>query len=320
MKALVTGAPGFIGSHLVESLIKKGYTVTCLTRKTSHHRWIEHLDIFRIYGDLSDPSSYRNDLTEYDVVFHVAGVTKATTERDFFIGNTENTRKLLQVIGDTQSHIKRFVFLSSHAAVGPSHNGIPVNEGSPPRPVSAYGRSKLEAEKQVYAIENTIPFSIIRPPAVYGPRDTDFLLLFKAIKNGFYPYWGECHYSLLYVQDLVNGIVLSAERHEAENQIFFLSNSIYYTNDEIAKEISSALGTRALKLRLPRPCMPFLAFLSEKFNQRSIMNRERVKDFQYSNWTCDAGKAKEEIGFESTISLREGIKWTADWYRIHKWL
>ncbi len=320
MKALVTGAPGFIGSHLVAYLIKKGYTVTCLTRKTSDLRWIEDFDIVRIVGDLSDPSTYRNDLTDYDVVFHIAGVTKAATEKDFFTGNAENTKKLLQVMKDTQSQIQRFVYLSSQAAVGPSHDGMPVHESSPPRPVSAYGRSKLEAEKKVCSFQSTMPYSILRPPAVYGPRDTDFLLLFKAIKNGIYPYWGECHYSLLYVEDLVNGIVLSAERPEAENQIFFLSDSISYTNDEIAKEISSVLGRRTLKLRLPRPCMPFLGYMGEKFNQKSIMNRERVKDFRYSNWTCDSGKAQNDIGFTTTTSLAEGIKWTADWYKIHKWL
>jgi nucleoside-diphosphate-sugar epimerase len=320
MKALVTGAPGFIGSHLVEALLNKGYSVTCLIRDTSHLRWTEHLDISYIRGELADPSSYRNDLTEYDFVFHVAGVTKAVREKDFFIGNAENTKQLLRAIADTRSHIKRFVFLSSQAAVGPSHNGVPVNESSPPQPVSAYGRSKLEGEKHVLSFQHVIPFSIIRPPAVYGPRDTDFLLFFKTIKKGFYPYWGKCHYSLLYVEDLIKGIILSSETQRAENQIFFLSGSINYTNDEIAKEISSALGKKARKVSLPRACMPLVGLIGEKLNQKSIMNRDRVKDFRYSNWTCDAGKAKDEIGFETTISLPEGIKWTADWYKIHKWL
>jgi nucleoside-diphosphate-sugar epimerase len=144
--------------------------------------------------------------------------------------------------------------------------------------------------------------------------------MFKMIKKGVFPFWGKCLYSLLYVEDLVQGIILAAESKEAEGETFFLSDDMVYTNEDIAALISSAIGVKAAKIRLPRPLLPFLAFLGQKIDKKGIINTDRIKDLRYSNWTCDASKAKDELGFRSRITLREGIKWTADWYKIHRWL
>jgi nucleoside-diphosphate-sugar epimerase len=320
MNALVTGATGFIGSHLVDALIKRGYTVTCLARKTSNLKWIEHLDIKYTFCDLADIESYRDKIDNYDYVFHLAGLTKAVSGKDFFSANAENTKKLLEIIADRNSKIKRFIFLSSLAAVGPSGDGNPISEDLPPKPVSMYGKSKLEGENAVMGYKDRIPITIIRSPAVYGPRDSDFLLLFKLINKGISPYWGKCYYSLLYVEDLVQGIILSAEKHESEGKVFFLSNGMLYSNEDIVREISLVLNSKVIRLKLPRSIMHFLAFIVEKLNKKGIMNRDKVKELYYSNWTCDATQAKEELGFNAKITLREGIKWTADWYKIHQWL
>lgn len=320
MKALVTGAAGFIGSHLVEALIKRDYEVTCLVRKTSDLKWIEHLDIKYIFCDLADTESYADKINDFNYIFHLAGLTKAISEKDFFSANAENTKRLLQVISNKNSGIRRFVFLSSLAAVGPSDNGTPVREDAQPKPVSFYGASKLAGERAVLEYKNRTPVTILRPPAVYGPRDTDFIVMFKIIKNGIFPCWGRCCYSLLYIEDLVNGIILSAEKKEAEGGTFFLSDDMIYTNEDIAGEIASALGKKTFKIRLPRSIMPLVALMSEKIAKKGIINTDRIKDFSYPNWTCDAGKAKKEFGFKSNITLREGIKWTADWYKIHRWL
>jgi nucleoside-diphosphate-sugar epimerase len=320
MNALVTGATGFIGSHLVDALIKRGYTVTCLARKTSNLKWIEHLDIKYTFCDLADIESYRDKIDNYDYVFHLAGLTKAVSGKDFFSANAENTKKLLEIIADRNSKIKRFIFLSSLAAVGPSGDGNPISEDLPPKPVSMYGKSKLEGENAVMGYKDRIPITIIRSPAVYGPRDSDFLLLFKLINKGISPYWGKCYYSLLYVEDLVQGIILSAEKHESEGKVFFLSNGMLYSNEDIVREISLVLNSKVIRLKLPRSMMHFLAFIVEKLNKKGIMNRDKVKELYYSNWTCDATQAKEELGFNAKITLREGIKWTADWYKIHQWL
>jgi nucleoside-diphosphate-sugar epimerase len=197
---------------------------------------------------------------------------------------------------------------------------LPVREDSPASPVSMYGRSKLEGEKFVFSIKERVPITVIRPPGVYGPRDRDFFVMFKMIKKGFFPDWGRCYYSLLYVDDLVDGIIDAAEKKEAAGEVFFLSGDAIYTNSEIASEISSAVGTKAVRIRLPRSFLPALAFLGQKIDKKGIINRDRICDFRYTNWTCDARKAQRELGFKAKISLREGMKWTADWYRIHRWL
>ena len=320
MKALVTGAAGFIGSHIVEALTKKGYDVTCLARKSANLRWVEHLNIKYIHGDLADPESYAGQIAGFDYVFHLAGLTKAVSEKEFFKANAENTKKLLQVVAERNPAVNRFIFLSSLAAIGPSSNGRPVREDSPPRPVSAYGKSKLDAESAVLEYSDRMPVTILRPPAVYGPRDRDFLLLFRSIKKGFFPYWGKCYYSLIYVEDLVKGIMVSAESQRAENKTYFLSDRLIYTNDDMVREISSALHTNAVRIRLPLALMPVLALIAQKIDKKGIINTDRVKDFRFSNWTCDPGKSEKELGFRPGITLQEGIKWTEDWYRVQRWL
>jgi len=320
MKALVTGAAGFIGSHLTKALVERGFDVTCITRRTSNLRWIEHLDLDYIFCDLADVESYADKIGRFHYIFHVAGRTKAASERDFFWANAECTKKLLQVTAEKNPGINRFVYLSSLAAVGPSRDGTPVREDCMPEPVSFYGKSKLEGERAVLNFRDRLPVTIIRPPAVYGPRDSDLFVMFKMLRKGIYPYWGKCFYSLLYVEDLVKGTIVAAEKKEAEGETFFLSDEMVYTNDDIIAEISSALEVKPMKMRLPRSLMPFIAFLGEKADKKGIINKDKVRELLFSNWTCNACKAKNELGFKARITLREGIKWTADWYKIHRWL
>jgi len=320
MKALVTGSTGFIGSHLCEELIKRGYEVTCLVRKTSNLKWIENLDIKLISGDCTNVQSLLDVVSDYDYIFHLAGLTKARSADEFFHINTKGTENLIKAVAEKNSKLKRFVYLSSLSAAGPSTNGTPLQEDSSPSPVSNYGRSKLEGEKAVLKYKDLIPFTILRPPAVYGPRDKDLLIFFKMLKKGIFLDWGKCYYSLLYVDDLIQGIILSAESREAEGKIYFLSDNKLYTNDEIANEISSALNTKVMRLRLPKFIMPFCSFIGERTNKHGIINRDKMRELAYSHWICDPEKAKKEIGFIPKVGIKEGIKWTADWYRIQRWL
>ena len=315
MKALVTGATGFIGSHLCEELIRKGYEVACLSRNNSNIKWIESSGVKFLKGDCTILDSLNCVIDEFDYIFHLAGLTKSISKENFFKVNTKGTENLLKKISNN-SRLKRFIYISSLAAVGPGNNGIPVNELSTPAPVSDYGRSKLEAEKAVLSYKGKIPFTILRPPAIYGPRDRDMLIMFKMIKKGFFFDLGKCYYSLLYVEDLIHGIILCAENENAKDKIYFLSDNKSYTGEHIAMEISSTLNVRANSIKIPKFVMPFVAIISEKFNRQSIINRDRIKDFQHSYWVCDSRKITNEIGFTPKVGLKEGIKWTADWYRI----
>jgi len=320
MKALVTGASGFIGSHLTETLLQRGHQVTCVIRKSTNLRWIKHLALDYIRTDLGDIGSCAGRLRGYDYIFHLAGLTKAVREEDFFSVNYSGTLSLLQAVAQANPGLRRFVLVSSLAAAGPSFDGRPVDETTPPRPVSGYGKSKLKAEEAVRAFGDRIPFTIVRPPAVYGPRDADFLMMFRMINKGIFPSWGKSLYSMLYATDLVEGIIAAAEHEAAAGETFFLSDHMVYTNEDIAREIGAALGKRAFKISIPRSLLPVIGFLGQKIDKKGIINRDRIIDFSYTNWTCDSGRAERELGVRSKTMLREGIQWTADWYRTHQWL
>jgi len=320
MKALVTGASGFIGSHLCEELVKQGYKVTCLLRDASSTKWIENLDLELIKGDCTDIDSLKRLAGGFDYVFHLAGLTKSCSENDFFCINTRGTENLIRAVFEKKLKPKRFLYLSSLSATGPSKTGIPLSEEMIPSPVSNYGKSKLEAERAILKYKDIIPFTILRPPAVYGPRDKDMLVFFKMLKKGIFPVWGKSYYSLLYIDDLIRGIILAAESPLAEGKTYFLSDNKFYTGEEIVSEISSSLGVRVTKLKMPKFVMPIFGFLGEKLNKKGIINRDKIKELSHSHWICDSQKAKEEIGFKTRVAIKEGIKWTADWYRIHRWL
>ncbi|NOY63791.1 MAG: NAD(P)-dependent oxidoreductase [Nitrospirae bacterium] len=321
MKALVTGSTGFIGSHLVEALVHRGYEVRCLVRSTSDKKWIESLSVEIITGDCLEPESLERAVDGCDYIFHLAGLTKACREDDYFCVNVKGTENIIKAILNKNSSLKRFLFLSSQAAAGPSLNGKPIDESVEPRPVSIYGKSKLEAERLVNIVKDKIPATIIRPSAVYGPRDRDFYLFFKLIKRGIFPYWGESHYSLVYIDDLINGIILSAESEISRGKTYFITDMREYTNVEIAFEIARILEKHVRRVRIPKTIMPFLASIGERISRgASIFNRDKVREIRYNNWLCSSALAERELGYKPKVKLKEGLKWTADWYRINRWL
>jgi len=169
MLVLITGASGFIGSHLTEQLHAKGYKLRCLVRKTSNLVWIKHLPIEYVYGDLFDEEALRQSVTGADYIYHVAGTTKSRTREGYFRGNHLGTKNLLDAVREVKPNLKRFILVSSMAGVGPAHIGTPLDETTPYHPITAYGESKMEAEKECLKVADSVPITITRPPAVYGP-------------------------------------------------------------------------------------------------------------------------------------------------------
>ncbi len=319
MKALVTGATGFIGGHLTEALVREGFDVSCLTRSSSNLRYLEGLNVSFMTGDCTDEESL-SGVRGFDYVFHLAGLTKAASEEELYLVNQKGTENIVNAVLRFNPGLKRFIYVSSLAAAGPCCDGEPQIEDCEPHPVSAYGKAKLGGERAVLLQKGKMPFSVVRPPAVYGPRDKDLLVFFKMVKSGLIPYWGKSYYSFLYVDDLINGIILSALRDEGEGEIFFMSDGNVYSSDDIIDAISTALQCRPLKVGIPRCVMPVLGALAEKLKGVSIINPDKIKEIRHTHWTCCTTKAKEKLGFSPKVKIKEGAKWTADWYRIHNWL
>jgi nucleoside-diphosphate-sugar epimerase len=324
MKALITGATGFIGSHLVERLIKKGYEITCITRDTSKPGWLEGLDITFLQGDCSDRDFLSKHVGGHDFIFHLSGLTKSCSKDDFYSVNTKGTENIISVTAQKNPNIRRFIFLSSLSAFGPKVKDSLPTEEQQAYPVSDYGKSKLKAEQIIQNYGDTLPISILRPCAVYGPRDRDLFLLFKCVTRGFLPVWGKGCTSLIYIDDLIDTIMLAAEKNTAVGKTYFISDGRIYPNEEIVREIMSALNANPLKIRLPKAALSIIGIFGERMSKmrgkNTMINRDKMKELRYAEWVCDISKAKNDLFYQPKVELKKGIQWTADWYRIHKWI
>lgn len=326
MNALVTGANGFIGSHLVELLLDKGYAVRCLVRKTSDLTWLQGLEVRYVYGDLFDENALREAVAGVDYVYHSAGVTKSKTPEGYYLGNATGTKNLLATLMAHHRGIKRFVHISSQAAVGPSPTAVPITEDHSPHPLTTYGKSKHQAEQECLRVMSTLPISIVRPPAVFGPRDKDVFEFFNTMSKGLQPMVGfnEKLVSLVHVKDLVRGFVMAGESDKAAGQSYFISSNGVYGWKEIGEITRSVLGKKALRLRIPEFGVFAIAAVAEFFAlfspKPALINLEKARDMVQDYWTCDSSKAKKDFGYVQEISLEAGIRDAVEWYRKQGWI
>jgi dihydroflavonol-4-reductase len=326
MRVFISGATGFIGSFLAEELLKKGYQVRGLVRKTSNLHWIKDLDIEYHYGSLLDRESLQKGLAGCQYVFHLAGVTKARSEQEYFQGNFEGTRQLLDAALSLKGTIKRFVYVGSQAAAGPSPTLTPIDENHPPRPLTYYGKSKLAGEEYVQKHAADLPVTIIRPSVVYGPRDTDVLEFFRTVSKGIIPRLGkqEKYVSMIHVRDLNRGIIMAAENPTAVGQTYFISNQHPYSWKEVAQTTLNLLHKKGFHIAVPILFMKIVAGVSESIaalsRKPALVNRQKVIEMQQDFWTCSAEKARQQLGFVNEINLEQGIAETLNWYKEHKWM
>ena len=326
MKALITGATGFVGSHLADKLLEKNYEVYCLKRSTSSTKWLDGKNVKYVEGDLFSNEALEKCIKDMDYVFHVAGVVKAKTKEGFYHGNSDSTKNLLEITYRVNPGLKKFIYISSLAACGPAKSDKPVDENTVPDPITTYGLSKLKAEEEVYKYRDKFPISIISPPAVFGPRDTEILIYFKTFSKGLNSVIGfDAKYlSLVYVEDLVDGIILAAENNKADGQKYFVCFDKAFNWDEIGSLTSKLLGKKALKIRLPHSVLYSVGYLAELFSTFSskpaTLNIEKCKDITQLRWVCSNEKAKRELGFKAKYSLEESFRKTIDWYKEMKWI
>ena len=327
LNVLVTGATGFVGSHVVDVLLERGHTVSYIARSTSNLRWLAGKPATRVDGSLFDKESLRAAVERADIIIHVAGLTAAKNEAEFRRGNTEATQNLIDAARAYRPGLVRFVHISSLAVSGPSPNlANPVTEDSPYNPITSYGRTKQLAELAV--LEATeIPFTIIRPPAVYGPRDSAIYTFFQTVNKGLATFIGfdQKRLSLVHVRDLARGIVDAAFSPKTIGETYFMSSDEFYTWREIAELTGTILERqRLLRIRLPHTLVLGIAgiagFVGRISGKPSVLDYEKGVDIIQSFWTCSTEKARADFGYRQEISLEEGLRDTIRWYKEQKWL
>ena len=324
--SVVTGASGFVGSHVVDKLLAEGHEVRCILRSSSSKRWLENKPVKIFNCGLFDRAALAPILKDANYLFHIAGVVKAKNEEEYFKGNVETTRVLLDLLCEVNPSIEKVVVVSSQTACGPSLDGKPVTEETPEHPITRYGKSKLAQEQLVKRYMEKLPVTIIRPPAVFGERDTEIYLFFKTYKQGLMGLIGfnRKEVSLVYVADLVQGIYLSAVSEKSAGQIYFIGTEQYYDWQMIGEASKMAIGKKALTVKIPHFLVYNVAavaqFIALFSTGAATFNIEKARDFVQQAWTCDVSKAVRDLGYRQTVSLEEGIKRTVDWYREMKWL
>lgn len=323
--AVVTGANGFVGSHLVDLLIEKNYKVRCITRKTSNLRWLEGKQVEIYDCGLYDKDGLKEALKGAEYIYHVAGVVKSKKPEGYFRGNVDATKTVLEAAIECKDTIKSVLIVSSQTAVGPSIENNPVNEDSECRPITTYGRSKLAQEQLAKTYMEHLPITICRAPAVYGERDTEILIFFKTFKSGLMTTIGfdKKEISLIHVVDLVNGFYLAALNERAKGETFFISSEKFYTWDEIGSITSKVLNKKPLKVKVPHFMVFSIAAVAQFFalfsSKPATLNIEKAKDITRTKWTCDTSKAVKLLGYRQNISVEDGIRRTCDWYERMKW-
>jgi len=319
--ALVTGASGFIGSHLVEALVPRDWRVRCLVRKTSMLKWLPTDDVTLINGEIEEPGEdLDRAVKNVSVVFHLAGLTSAADDDSYASVNVEGTRNLVQAMQRSAPEAL-LVFCSSLSAAGPARRR-PVNETDDPAPITAYGRSKLAAEQVV--AESGLDHLIVRPPAVYGPRDVDILAAFRLAKYGLAlrvapP--GQ-RLSMVHAEDLARGLVRAAE---AEGRgVYYMTDGMIHTWEGIMEQIARAVGKRPRVIGVPSGLADIVSraerLRGSLTGTKPLLTPDRALELSQYDWTCDDTRARLDIDYESSISLPEGMRMTAEWYRAHGFL
>lgn len=324
--AVVTGGTGFVGSHLVDLLLDKGYEVRCITRKSSDLKWLKDKDVKIFDCGLYNKEALKEVIREADYVYHVAGVVKSKTKEGYFRGNVDTTRTLIEATLESNPNLKRFLVVSSQTVTGPSLDGKPVNEETECRPITTYGKSKLEEEKLVLSFKDKLPITICRAPAVYGERDTEIFIYFKTFSKGLTTTIGfnEKKLSLIHVLDLVNGFYLAATNEKSKGQVYFISSEQFYTWPQINNITSRIIGKNPVVIKVPHFLVYTIAAVAQfaaMFSSKpATLNIEKAKDITQQYWICDTSKAVRELGYNQNISIEEGIKRTIEWYKKMNWI
>ncbi len=322
---LLTGATGFVGGHLAETLGRQGVSTRLLVRSASRLPFTPGPRCEVVLGDVTDREAVRKAMKGVRTVLHLAGVLRGFSLADYERVNVQGTRLLAEAALEAPT-VRRFVFVSSLSAAGPSPFGRGLIESDTPNPVSFYGSTKLAAEKEVARIlRRRVSWVILRPGAVYGPREKDIFQYFQMANRGvaFLPGRGTQTVSYVHVDDLVDAILRAAASPRASGKTYFAaSDDVDWAR--LIELIGQALGKRVLTLKIPLPLVKLVAVISEgvgRFRGKAaILNRDKVKEAAQPAWICDAGRLRRELAWKPRWDLAAGIRHAAESYKRAGWL
>jgi nucleoside-diphosphate-sugar epimerase len=322
VKAFVTGGTGFVGSHLVRALLARGDDVTCLVRSPAKAAALDWPGVRLLRGTLDDDEALRNGCREAEVVFHVAGAIAARGAAGYMRLNRDGTARVLEAADAAAPG--RLLYVSSQAAAGPNPRGQPMDETASPQPVTNYGRSKLAAELLVRA--GTVPWTLVRPPAVYGERDREILKLFKVAATGVAPVFGDGSQELstVYAGDLAEALIAAATAGATQRRLYYAAHPAVVTTAQLVGAVGAAMGKRVRVFRLPevvgRGVLWAVGGLAALAAKATVLSPDKAAEFFAPAWTCHSDALARDAGWHARTALDVGLRRTADWYRAEGWL
>jgi len=327
MRVLVTGASGFLGGHVAELLSARGDRVRALVRKTSNRKHLEKLPGVELFeGSIEQVERVREAVYDVDAVVHCAGIVKARGTDEFFAVNVGGTSNLVEAARSRRGALRRFVHVSSLEACGPSADGEPVAPDQE-RPVTAYGRSKLAAEKVVLSARDELPVTILRPGAIYGPRDGEILEAFKSIQRGLLPLvgGGDAKGMWIYATDCAEACIRAIEADVPSGRTYFVDDGCGPIDQrQMLADAERALGKKALvRANLPVPFFMTVARGVEAFGRltnRPVMLTREKANMLLQHWVCSSDETRKELGWQPRVPWTEGVGRAVQWYRENGWL
>ncbi len=336
-RVLITGASGFIGYHLVKGALDKGYEVHAAVRRSSATGDLKKLGmeaeanktgkLLFVYPDFTSVESLLPMMTNgaYDYVIHAAGLTRAKTNDEYKEVNANYTTRLAEAALKSGFPLKRFVFMSSLAAVGskPYHAPTPIDENEEFKPLTSYGKSKMLAEQHLAEIKE-LPLTVIRPTAVYGPREKDIFILFETLNKGLDLYIGHDPQwlSFVYVEDLVAATLAAFLEKDKLHTAYNISDGKKYDRYKLADLFKEFSRKSPLRVHLPLGIIKVTATILEACSSKNapVLNPEKISELTAENWYCSIEKARKNLGYEPQFDLKEGMNVTLKWYKAQKWL
>jgi nucleoside-diphosphate-sugar epimerase len=314
-KTLIIGASGFVGKNLVLQYTQRS-DVNIMVRPSSNIELFKNNPRVNIlYGDLAKNTGIAEALGGIDIVIHCAATTMGRSFWEFYRTNTQGTAHLIDAM--LSQNVHKMIYVSSHAACGPSATDNPSQEHDPKNPISFYGRTKHLAEKMI--AQSGLDFTIIRPVSVYGPYDKEILTYVKILNQGICPVvgFGEKYINVIYVKDLVDLIIKTIEQNHFTGNTYFVNDGQCYSLDSIMDTIARTLNKRIVKVRVPTPLALFIGLLNDVFvppNKR-LVTRDKVRELACRYWVCSSENVSRAIGFNPRYTFEQGIVETIQWYR-----